>query len=381
MEQLIMEMKEEIKAAADHLKEECEQVSAYIFSHPEVAFEEKQSQEALCTFLEKHGFAVTKGTGGLETAFEAVYVNGEGPTAAFMAEYDALPQIGHACGHNIIGTSSAGAGIVLKDIMEKHDIKGTLKIIGTPAEERVGGKILMIREGVFKGIDAAFIMHPCDASMPDDISFATVNLKFDFHGKSSHAAAFPWEGRSAVNGVIALFNNVNLLRLHLKDHTRVHGIITDGGSAHNVIPEHAAAIFNVRALNVDYLYEVMDQIKKCGEGAAIATGTEVTITEMDEINKEIRNDKKLVNIIRNNFEVSGEEYIERDLTQGIGSTDTGNVTHEIPAIQAYIKLRDHVATHTEEFREAAGGEEGKRALLQAVKVLAMSGLDIFMENN
>lgn len=377
MEELKLKIKEDIKLLSDEKKTSFEKVSKSLFENPELAFEEFKSQKVLCDLLEESGFNVTKGVGGLETSFEAVYSNGDGgKTVAFLAEYDALPGMGHACGHNIIGTSSVGAGIILKEVINKYNIEGTVKVFGTPAEERVGGKITMIREGVFKDVDAALILHPCDASIPDDISFAQVNLKFDFSGKASHAAAYPWEGRSALSGVIALFNSVNSMRLHLKDYARVHGIITDGGSIHNIIPEKSTAIFNVRALSIEYLNEICDMLKNCAEGAAISTGTSVEVIQLDEIYKEIKNDSRLVNIVRENFEVLGEDYIERDLTQGIGSTDTGNLTHEIPAIQAYIKLKENTATHTEEFAVAAGGEEGKIALIKAVKVLAMCGVDV-----
>ncbi|MCC0635997.1 MULTISPECIES: M20 family metallopeptidase [unclassified Clostridioides] len=377
MKELKLKIKEDIKLLSDEKKASFEKVSKSLFENPELAFEEFKSQKALCNLLEENGFDVTKGVGGLETSFEAVYSNGTGgKTVAFLAEYDALPGMGHACGHNIIGTSSVGAGIILKEVIKKYDIEGTVKVFGTPAEERVGGKITMIREGVFKDVDAALILHPCDASIPDDISFAQVNLKFDFSGKASHAAAYPWEGRSALSGVIALFNSVNSMRLHLKDYARVHGIITDGGSIHNIIPEKSIAIFNVRALSIEYLNEICDMLKDCAKGAAISTGTSVEVIQLDEIYKEIKNDSRLVNIVRENFEVLGEDYIERDLTQGIGSTDTGNLTHEIPAIQAYIKLKENTATHTEEFAVAAGGEEGKIALIKAIKVLAMCGVDV-----
>ncbi|MCC0676086.1 MULTISPECIES: M20 family metallopeptidase [unclassified Clostridioides] len=377
MKELKLKIKEDIKLLSDEKKASFEKVSKSLFENPELAFEEFKSQKALCNLLEENGFDVTKGVGGLETSFEAVYSNGTGgKTVAFLAEYDALPGMGHACGHNIIGTSSVGAGIILKEVIKKYDIEGTVKVFGTPAEERVGGKITMIREGVFKDVDAALILHPCDASIPDDISFAQVNLKFDFSGKASHAAAYPWEGRSALSGVIALFNSVNSMRLHLKDYARVHGIINDGGSIHNIIPEKSIAIFNVRALSIEYLNEICDMLKDCAKGAAISTGTSVEVIQLDEIYKEIKNDSRLVNTVRENFEVLGEDYIERDLTQGIGSTDTGNLTHEIPAIQAYIKLKENTATHTEEFAVAAGGEEGKIALIKAIKVLAMCGVDV-----
>lgn len=374
------QMKQEIQAAAAAHKQEFEKVSAYIFANPELAFTEVKGQQALCELLENNGFAVTRGVGGISTSFEAVYDTGKpGKNIDFMAEYDALPEIGHGCGHNIIGTSSAGAGVVLKEIMQKHDLGGVLKVIGTPAEERVGGKILMLREGVFKGLDAAMIMHPTDATIPDDISFSSVNIEYVFHGKPAHSAAFPWRGANALSGVIQMFNAVDAMRLHFKDYTRVHGIITEGGTAHNTITDRAVCLFNIRALEFSYLEEVIKMIENCAKGAAMCTGTTVEINQKDEITKDVRNDKKLVSYFRNNMEFIGEPYIERDLSQGIGSTDVGNVTHEIPAIQAYIGLKEGVATHTKEFAVAAGGEEGKRALTTAVQLLAMSGLDVLCE--
>ncbi|MCI7795962.1 MAG: M20 family metallopeptidase [Lachnospiraceae bacterium] len=380
MTDTIKAMKQGICSAAISHREELEEVSSYIFKNPELAFHEVKGQTALCNVLEKNGFKVTKGVGGIPTSFEAVYDTGKtGKKIAFLAEYDALPDIGHGCGHNIIGTSSAGAGIILKEIMEKNGLPGVLKVIGTPAEERVGGKILMLREGVFKGLDAAMVMHPADATMPDDISFACVNMEYVFHGRAAHAAAFPWRGANALSGVIQMFNAVDAMRLHLKDHTRVHGIITEGGTAHNTISDRAVCRFNIRALDFEYLIEVIKILEECAKGAAMCTGTTVEIIQQDEITKDIRNDKRLVSYFRNNMEYLGETYIERDLTQGIGSTDVGNVTHEIPAIQAYIRLQDGAATHTKEFAEAAGGEEGKRALLVAVQLLAMSGLDVLCE--
>lgn len=348
-------MKQEISNLAKEKKEEFEKVSDYIFANPELAFKEYKSQEALCKLLESHGFVVKRGIAEMPTSFEAVFDSGKpGKTVALMGEYDCLPEIGHGCGHNLIGTSAAGAGIVLKEVMEKHEIGGVLKVLGTPAEEKGSGKAIMVRHGVFEGIDAALLMHPCDESMPDDISFAAITLEFTFKGKPAHAAACPWKGANALSGVQLMFHAVDMMRLHFKDYSRVHGIITEGGVAHNTITDEAKA-------------------------AAIATRTEVEERQLDEVIKDVRNDKKLVQYVRKNMDFIGEEYIERDLTQGIGSTDVGNVTHEIPAIQFYVKLKEHVGTHTKEFAVAAGGEEGKRNLHASVQLLAMSALDVLSE--
>lgn len=376
-----LEIKNKIVDISDRRKEELEEISHYIHSNPELSYKEYKAQEILVEYLKKNGFEVEKGVGGLETSFEATYNSGKpGKTIAFLAEYDALPEIGHGCGHNLIGTSATGAGVVLKEIMEENDIPGVLKVIGTPAEEYGSGKIAMVENGVFEGIDAALLMHPSDASMPDDISFAAATIEYHFTGKSAHAAAFPWEGANALSGVIEMFNSINALRLHIKDHSRIHGIITNGGTAHNTIPDKASALFNIRALNYEYLKEIIEKVNNCAQGAALSTGTNVEIKQQGDIIKDIRNDEKLVSIVRKNMEFIDEDYIERDLTQGIGSTDMGNVTHEIPAIQFYIGLKEGIATHSVEFEKYAGGKEGRRNLNSSVKVLAMSGLDVLIGN-
>ena len=202
----LTQVKHEIETLAEKYRDEFEAVSAYIFAHPELAYHEMLAQDQLCGLLEKHGFKVQRGAGSLETAFVAEYRSGKpGMTFAFMCEYDALPEIGHACGHNLIGTSGAGAGVILKEIMEKYGIGGTLKVLGTPAEENGSGKITMLDEGIFDGVDMALIMHPSDMSMADDISFAAVNKTYTFTGKPAHTAACPWMGASALNGVLQMF--------------------------------------------------------------------------------------------------------------------------------------------------------------------------------
>lgn len=375
-------VKHEIEALADAHKEEFEAVSAFIFDHPELGCEEKLAQDALCTLLEKYGFDVTRGVGSLDTAFVAEYKSGKpGMTFAFMCEYDALPEIGHACGHNLIGTSGAGAGIVLKEIMEKYEIGGTLKIMGSPAEEILVGKVTMLNEGAFDGIDMALVMHPSDESMADDIAFAAVNKIYTFKGKPAHTAACPWMGASASSGMQLMFHAVDAMRVHFKDYTRVHGIVLEGGVAVNIIPEKCVCKFNMRHLDADYLEEVIKVVDRCAQGAALCAGVEVEIEQEGHLIKDVRNDRRLVASVEKNMDFIGEHHIPRTLDQGIGSTDVGNVTHALPAAQFYIGVGAGVGTHTAAFATAAGGPEGKRALNAAVKVLAMTGLDMFLAEN
>ena len=375
------QMKHEIVAIADAHREEFEAVSTYIFENPELGCKEVKAQDALCSLLEKHGFDVQRGYGSLDTAFVAEYKSGKpGMTFAFMCEYDALPEIGHACGHNLIGTSGAGAGVVLKEIMEKYDLGGTLKVMGCPAEEILIGKVTMLNEGAFDGIDMALVMHPSDESMADDIAFACVNKVYTFKGKPAHTAACPWMGASAGSAVQIMMHAVDAMRVHFKDYSRVHGIVLDGGMAVNIIPERASCKFNLRALDADYLEnEIVKTIDRCVQGAALCAGVEVEIEQEGPLIKDVRNDRRLVAAVEKNMDFIGEHHIPRTLNQGIGSTDVGNVTHALPAAQFYIGLGGGIGTHTAPFATLSGGPEGKRALGAAVKVLAMTGLD--MMNN
>ena len=369
-----------INSESQKIYEEILPISKYIHSNPELGYSEFKAQGALVNVLREHGFNVETSLYGLETSFKAVFDTGKpGKTIGYMAEYDALPEIGHACGHNIIGTNSVASGILLKKIMQQFDLPGKVIVLGTPAEENGSGKIQMIREGAFKNIDYAMIMHPTNASIPDDISFAAVNIEYKFTGKSAHAAAFPWIGASALNGVIQMMNSVNSMRLHFKDYTRVHGIITNGGSAHNSIPDFASCLFNIRALEYDELNEVIKLINNCADGSALSTGTKVEKQVIGETIKNVKNNQKIVRFVRENMKIFGEEFIERSLDQGIGSTDAGNVTHEIPAAQFYVKLDDNAGTHTVEFEEAAGDIRGERCLLQAIKISTKTGLDLLLD--
>ena len=376
----LTKVKHEIEELAEAYKAELEAVSAHIFSNPELAYKEKTAQDTLCKLLEAHGFQVQRGAGSLETAFVAEYDSKRpGMTFAFMCEYDALPEIGHACGHNLIGTSGAGAGVILKEIMEKYEIGGVLKVLGTPAEESGCGKITMLEEGIFEGIDMALIMHPSDMSMADDISFAAVNKIYTFTGKPAHTAACPWMGASALNGVMQMFHAVDSPRLHFKDYTRDHGIVLEGGTAVNIIPERAVCKFNIRSLDHEYLKQVIEVMDRCAKGAAICAGVEVDIKQDGYLIEDVKNDRRLVAAAEKNMDFIGEHHIPRDLTQGIGSTDAGNVTQALPAAQFYIGVGEGLGTHTAAFAEAAGGAAGRRALSAAVKVLAMTGLDMMAE--
>ncbi|MGM3188036.1 M20 family metallopeptidase [Musicola paradisiaca] len=369
-----------INTIATTLSDDLINAAHFIHANPELGLEETKAQATLVELLRKYGFSVTTGLAGMDTSFVAEFSTGAGPTIAYLSEYDALPGIGHACGHNIIGTAGVGAGLITKQIMEQRNLSGTVKVYGTPAEEIGIGKIRMIDAGLFAGVDAAMLMHPSDTAMADDISFANYTFEYHFTGSPAHAAAYPWEGRNALSGVIEMFNAVNALRLHVRDFCRINGIITEGGVASNIIPASAKALFNLRALDGETLKTVIEKVHNCAKGAALATDTEVAITQIGLGTKEIRNNKRIVSLVASHFDAFGVPHIPRDLTQGIGSTDMANVTHEIPAVQSYIGIgKEAGATHTLSFAKAAGSATGDRAVIDAAKVMAASGLQMMTD--
>ena len=275
-------------SAIESSKQALFDLSKDVHAHPELNYEEFYSSDALAGFLEKSGLAVERGVGGIETAFRAVIPGGagDGPTIAVLAEYDALPEIGHGCGHNLIAMAAMGAALGLKT--NAQDLPGRVVVIGTPAEEGGGGKIRLLEAGVFDGVDATLSSHPFSnrtvipAASPkgESWSLAMVGYRYMYHGKAAHAAAYPEQGINALNAVIHLFTGIDALRQHLRDDVRIHGVITDGGTAPNVVPEFAAANFMLRSRDGRYLSdEVVGKVRAVAEGAASMTGSRLDVEE------------------------------------------------------------------------------------------------------
>ncbi len=258
------ELKLRACAAVDARAEELRALSLRIHAHPEVAFEEVQASGWLCELLEASGFAVARGIADMPTAFRAVAGSGT-PVVAVLAEYDALPGIGHGCGHNIIATAAAGAGIGLRAVID--ELGGTVQVIGTPAEEVYGGKAQMIRAGAFGGIDAAMMVHPGTRDAVFTRALACAELRVEYFGREAHAAAQPEKGINALEALILAYNGINALRQHIRRTARVHGVITDGGQAPNIVPGHATASFLVRAEDNEYLEELKRRVVACFEAA------------------------------------------------------------------------------------------------------------------
>jgi amidohydrolase len=365
--------KHEVLAKIDSISGELIDLARRIHANPEIAFREVQSSRWLAEALNRNGFQTQLGIADLPTAFRAeANGSGSGPTVAFLAEYDALPEIGHACGHNLICTGALGAGIGLAAVM--GTVPGKVVVFGTPAEEGGGGKVLMLERGAFAGVDAALMFHPSNATLLTRASLASYRLKVRFLGKAAHAAAAPFEGINALDALIQMFVNIGLLRQQLRDDARVHGIITYGGAAPNIIPDRAEATFSIRALDREYAAVVLDKVIKCAEAGAEATGATLEV-ETKKGYDAIKPNGALAQAFGRHLEELGWPVDPTPAKPRLGSTDIGDVSQAMPAIHPYVKIADNVAGHTNEFREAALTDRGMQAMLIAAKAMALTGLD------
>lgn len=290
-------MKKLVIKTAETLKDEFIDLSEFIYKNPELGYEEFKSSRAHIDLLKKHGFKVEEKYLGMKTAFRAEYKGKkDGPTIAYFSEYDALPGMGHGCGHNILGSTSTGAGIVLSKFID--EIGGNAIVFGTPAEETSGAKVEMAKKGAFKDIDVAMLAHPEAEYIQSGNALALYPVQFVFKGKAAHAATFPEKGINALDGVILTFNSINALREHILPSTRIHGIIKDGGEAANIVPELAVAQFYIRSTSKNYLEEVLEKVINCAKGASIATGTELEIGTFEVVYDNLVTNKTLSNVYK-----------------------------------------------------------------------------------
>jgi amidohydrolase len=332
-------------------------------------------------FLEGAGFAVERGVCELPTAFRATFGSGS-PRIAFVAEYDALPGIGHGCGHNIIGTAACAAAVAVKDVLADAG-GGTVLVLGTPAEEAAGGKVYMISRGAFDGLDCAMMIHPGNRDTSVAYALACLELEVEFNGRAAHAAARPEAGLNALDAMVAAFVSIGLLRQQVRDSARIHGIITDGGQAVNVIPHHTAAKFLVRTEEDDYMDKVLKaKVLACFEGAAQATGCELKYKWGEESRyKTMRTNMALAEAYRENVESLGRKTVAPDSSRSMGSTDMGNVSQAVPGIHPAISIAPpEIPIHTVEFRELAKSDAGHKGLIDGAKALAMTGVDALVDS-
>lgn len=372
------DLKDAIRKETVGYSQRLKRIASDLHAHPEVSSCEYQTAELLAGELTAEGFAVQRKAGGLDTAFVASYVsNAKAPAIGLLAEYDALPEIGHACGHNLIAAASLGAAMVLKKVLPAE--LANLKVFGTPAEETSGGKLPMLEQGVFGGTDVLMMFHPHTVTCGLRPCIGRTSLAFAFFGKSTHASTYPDRGINALDAVILTFNNINALRQHLRDGTRVHGVITDGGKLPNIIPDYARAEFFVRSSSKPYMEETTQRVINCAQAAAAATGAKLTVSHpLPVYLPDIKVDS-LIECFEANLRELGLTVDKLEPPLRMGSSDYGNVSQAIPSVMGFIKIAEEgTATHSRGFAEAAISERGMQGMLNAVSALAMTAADVLM---
>ncbi len=370
--------KERIGEAVDRLADDLEALSRRIHDHPELAYQEVQAARWLSDYLAGQGFEVERGVAGVDTAFRATVETGAGPTIAILCEYDALPSIGHACGHNVIATSGAGAGAALAAVRDVLPA-GRIQVIGTPAEEGGGGKVKLIQGGVFERVDVAMMIHGFDRWILHQDLLGIVRVGFEFVGKAAHASADPWEGVNALDAVIQTFNNVSMLRQQIRPETRIHGIVTQGGAAPNIIPEAAACTFYVRAAKLDDMWALHTRVVACAQGAATATGCSLKVVEFEAPYEPLKRNDTLLGLFRANMRTTGAVE-SPPLPDRMGSSDIGNVSQVIPAIQPMVQIAPHgTPIHSRDFEAAAVSPLARQGMCQAAKTMAMTTYDLLAD--
>ena len=345
-----------------------------IHAHPEIAFEERFAARELSAYLEREGAAVIRGAGGLETAFVSETANGRGPTIALLAEYDALPGVGHGCGHNLMGTASVGA--YLGALTALGELHGAVRLIGTPAEEGGAGKVKLHAAGVFAGVDAAMMFHASDADIADPLMLASAVIEVECIGRASHAAAAPHAGVNALDALLLGWTAMGALRQLVRSDARIHGIITDGGQAANIIPERAAARIIVRASDPAYLVEVQRRVIACFDGAAQATGCEVRHIVQPGLDL-VTTNAPLAAAFVENARALGRTLRPRRAGETSGSTDMGNISSLMPAIHPFLSVTDGpVPWHSHDFAREARTPRALETMRLGAKALAFTAIDL-----
>jgi amidohydrolase len=371
----IEQLKNDIALTIEQEKEALKALCLKIHDCPETGLEEHNASAWITQYLEERGFSITKGIGTLSTAFLASYGTGK-PHIAILAEYDALPELGHACGHNIIGTAAAGAAVAARQSIDKYG--GTVTVVGSPSEEFHCGKELLIREGVFSDIDLAMMIHPGSQNVTAISTLACINLEVEFRGQEAHASANPEEGVNALEAMILGFNAINSLRQHIPDSARIHGIITDGGQAANIVPAYSAAMFMVRATSVHYLETLKKRVEDCFKGAATATGAKLTCHWASVYCQPMKNSTVLAKLFNSNMALTGR--IMETQVADFASTDMGNVSQLVPAIHPIISIAPSgTSLHSTGFLTAAASDNGIKGMLDGAQAMALTISDILAD--
>jgi amidohydrolase len=371
-------MHQAIIDACDQIASDLVHIAKQIGENPELGHEEILASGLLIQQLEAANFSVKRDILGLSTAFIAEYRSAiKGPTIAFICEYDALPDLGHACGHHLICTMSLAAAISLKSVIDKTG--GTIRVYGTPAEETSGAKVPMAEAGLFDDVDAALMAHPYFQYEASGTSLAMDAMQYEFVGKSAHAAASPHEGVNALDAVILMFNAVSALRQQVRSDARIHGIIVDGGKAPNIIPDYTSARFYIRSADRLYTDELSERVRLCAEGAALQTGCQLTVHSYEYSYDELRTNQALSQVFNQHLQLLG--IPEHDIHTGKdnGSLDLGNVSLRCPAIHPYVKVVEQpYRLHTAEFRDSVMTDYAFESMLIGAKALALTGYDLLV---
>jgi len=369
----LVEAKSTICSYIDDISDELIAVSHAIHENPELGYEEHFAHEQLTKVLIDKGLDVHKSAYEIDTAFEA-RAGKTGPVVALLCEYDALPGIGHACGHNIIAAAGIGAGLAASTLAETFN--GQLRILGTPAEEGGGGKVRMLNRGAFESVEAVLMIHPADADLPNISSLAVQQLKATYTGKAAHAAAAPEKGINALDGAVLGYMGVAALRQHIAPDERLHGIFTNGGQKANIVPETAESTWYARSSTMDRLEVLKTRLVETLNGGAKSAGCEIQIEWINEPYAEVLDNTPILDAYMKNSESIGR-VIKAPIGDGVvGSTDLGNVSHVVPSIHPMVKVApEGTAIHTIDFEKWAKSEEADKGLLDSAKAMAMTVID------
>jgi len=374
------ELKALVCKTIDDRSSDLNKISQEIWNNPELCYNEHFAHELLTTFLEKEGFEVNKKT-PLETSFIARYGCGSGLKIGVICEYDALPGIGHACGHNLIAEAGITAALGIKAVlMNRPDLKVQLIVFGTPAEEGGGGKVKMVEKGVFDEVDICMMSHPTPFEIGSPVWLAASKTKILFKGKASHASAAPWEGINALDAAVACYTSVSMMRQQLKPTTRICGVFTDGGDKPNIIPQRAELEFIVRALTDSDMVDLKDKLVNCAKGAAQATGCSVEFSQASPGYSALKTNKILIDFYVNNAKSLGVTFNDADSSM-VASTDMGNVSQIKPSIHPLYRINTAGANHTHEFTKATGSAESQLPTLNSGKSMAMTAIDVVFTPN
>jgi len=369
-------LKEQVIALVDAMAPELKEISLFLHANPELGGLEYQAAQLLMAAAERRGFSVKTNISGYETAFIASK-GSNGPRIAFLAEYDALPELGHACGHNLIAAMSWGAAAAFAAVAGDRAVS---YLIGCPAEETSGAKVEMAAGGVFDGLTAALICHPADSNTVGGTSYATHPLKVTFHGRPAHVASKTDKGVNALDALVMFYQGMKTLRQTFTQETILAGIVTKGGMAPNIVPAEAEAKCTVRALSSRYLEDtVIPSVRRLAEGVALATGTTVEIVHYEPLFRELINDPQLMDLFCQNMALLGETVTVLAPEEAGGSTDVGNVSHVTPTIHPDIGIGSKLMAHTPDFAAAAASDYAQERLLVGAKAMAMTAIDLLDE--